>query len=177
MRKIVFAGILLAVLFSCNHKSEKSIVTERIQYDVNIKSPDPGLDWWVQNLEGQNREKFIHQIIDAAYEGKVKAWDIFGKQLTMEQVKAIENYSDTILVQNPEPPYNDSLIPVKHELNRKDITRIRFLEEWSINPTTLQMDKKILGIAPLLEKYTEKGELQGYMPLFWVYFDEKYPLK
>lgn len=168
---------IAALLFSCEKHQDQTVVTERIQYDVVIKSPDPELDWWVQNLEGPKREGLVNAIMDAAYSGKVKAYDVFGKQVTPEQVKAIENYTDTILVQEPNPPYSDTLVPVKHELSRKDITRIRFMEEWSMNPSTLQINKRVIGIAPLLEKYTEKGEFQGYMPLFWIYFDDKYPVK
>ena len=48
-------------------------VSSRIQYDVTIKSPDPSFDWWVQNIDGASREVFVRQILEAAYEGKVRA--------------------------------------------------------------------------------------------------------
>lgn len=165
-------------LVSCKQQeSKKKLVTERIQYDVQLKSPGPDYPWWVQNLEGPVRESFIKSIISAAYEGKVKAYDVDHKLLTPAEVKAIENRTDTIIGPSPTPPYNDTTMIIEHHLELDKINRVRFLEEWYMDETTLEMSKKIIGIAPVMESYDENGELRGWLPLFWVYFDKAYPAK
>ena len=179
MRKSpLFYGLLLGLLItSCHREPEKKVLTERIQYDVTIKNPDADQDWWVQNMEGSKREAFIKMILDEAYSGKIKAYDAFNNPLTVEQVKAIGNRTDTVLGPSPKPPYDDTLMVVKQQLQLRDITKVRFLEEWYIDEGTFKMEKKVVGIAPMILKYSETGELQGSMLLFWLYLDKKYPLK
>lgn len=166
------------LFFSCNNKkNDKKLITERIQYDVNIKSPDPNYDWWVQNLEGPNRESFVKSILNAAYKGELKAFDIFHNPLSVKELKAIGNRTDTITGTSPYPPYNDTIMVIKQELDLQRITRVRFLEEWRMDENTLQFDKKVLGISPIMESYDDQGNLRGYMPLFWIYLDKEYPAK
>ncbi len=175
---IIFSGFIF--FSSCKNEKEKAdkdskTITERIQYDVIIKSPDPELDWYSQNLEGIKREEFVKMIIDAATEGKVKSYDYFYKFLTPEELKKSFIKIDTISVQNLANPniYRDTII--KSELNLQEITKIRFLEEWKMNPENLNFTKRILGIMLMKENYGDSLELRGYSPLFWVYFDSKYP--
>jgi hypothetical protein len=173
--------ILSSVFFilSCNNSSKKNMtfITERIQYDVPIKSPDPDYDWWVQNIEGPKREAFVRMIIESAYSGKYRVYDYFNNPLTAEQVKNIGYRRDTLTFQRTNPPYAlyDTIVEKKLEL--RDITRIRFLEEWYMDENHLIMQKKVVGIAPITAVYSDSGELRGYMPLFWIYMDEKYPVK
>ncbi|MHC1706226.1 MAG: hypothetical protein AB9842_01760 [Bacteroidales bacterium] len=178
LSKILIVSAVLMIAVSCGKKKEGlKLITERIQYDVTIKSPDPDYDWWVQNLEGPTRESFVKDILNSAYSGKLKAYDIFHKPLTVNDVKAIGNRSDTITGTSPYPPYNDTVMVIKQELDLQHITRVRFLEEWRMDETSLQFEKKILGISPIIESYDEQGNLRGYMPLFWVYIDKDYPAK
>ena len=48
------AILIMQLITSCMQK-KREVVTEKIQYDVNIKSPDPDYDWWIQNLPGPQR--------------------------------------------------------------------------------------------------------------------------
>lgn len=178
LNQVGYLLLMIPFLFSCGKKGEeKKLVTERIQYDVTIKSPDPDFDWWVQNLEGSKREAFIKNILNAAYSGKLKAYDIFHNPLSVNDVKAIGNRADTVTGTSPNPPYNDTVMVLTQELDLQRITRVRFLEEWRMDENTLEFDKKVLGISPIIESYAENGELRGYMPLFWVYLDKDYPAK
>lgn len=172
-------SLVACIIVSCNRHGQQRMVqvTERIQYDVDIKSPDPDFDWWVQNIEGSKREVFIKQVMDAAYNGQVKAYSYFGESLTPRQVREIGFRRDTLTFQRAEPPYAFYDTVVERRINFNDITRFRFLEEWRMDPNTLEIHKKVTGIAPILKRYEETGELRGYMPLFWVYFDEEHRLK
>lgn len=185
MKKGFYLLLSLPALFfySCgndsntkDYKNEKQL-TERIQYDVLIKTPDPDLDWWTQNIEGSKREIFVKTILDLAYSGKVKAYDYFNEPLTTEQVKAIDNTSDTISVQDPDNPdiYLDTVI--KQTLDIQIITKVRFLEEWYLDEKDYSFDKKVCGVMLMKENYGDSMELRGYTPLFWLYFDDEYPAK
>ncbi|HRZ78057.1 MAG TPA: hypothetical protein P5248_11855, partial [Bacteroidales bacterium] len=165
------------LLSSCGTDTgeQGEVVTRRIQYDVTIKSPDPTYDWWVQNIEGQDREALVRDLLSAAYEGRVKAWDIFHQPLSPEQVKAIGNRTDTLTYQRSEEPYDLYDTVVTQTLSLNDITRIRFLEEWRSDASGFGLSKRVIGICPLLERYGPEGELRGYMPMFWIYYDPEYP--
>lgn len=183
IQRIICCFVLLALsgyITSCKNDKEKNssdqkIITERIQYDVLIKSPDVELEWYNQNLEGLKREDFLKTIINAAYEGKIKAYDYYNAPLTPEEVKKIDFKSDTITVQRATAPYNTYDTVIKTELNLQQITKIRFLEEWRMDPKSFQIDKKVLGMMLMKENYGDSMELRGYSPVFWIYFDSRYP--
>ncbi len=181
MTKIILtSAILLSAIFtfSCRNtnEDEKNIVTNRIQYDVPIHNTEPGMDWWMQNLEGSNREKLVKDIIRQVTNGDVQAYDFLNnKPLTAEEVKNRMRRVDSISVERSTPPYDLVDTVLVTEIRLSDISRIRFLEEWRMNEKTLAFSKKVAGICPMVERHTETGELRGYMPLFWVFFDKNYP--
>ncbi len=154
-------------------QTEKVIVTEKIQYDVNIKSPDPDYDWWIQNLPGPQRDKIVNMIMDGALSGKYKAFDYYGQPLSPNEIMRM--MADTIYytIMDEEPPYAERDTMVINNVFREDVLRIRFLEEWRIDPDILQMEKKILGIAPIARRPDLMG-MERWQPLFWIYTDQKY---
>jgi len=169
---------IVLVMISCHRDSDqaRNTITRRIQYDVNIKSPDQEMEWWVQNIEGASREKLLGNIFQQVKSGEVKAYDFFScNLLSVEDVNNLMRRVDSISVQSPIPPYELIDTVVVQELRLSDITKLRFLEEWGMDDKSLAFTKKIAGICPLTEKHTETGELLGYRPLFWVFFDKKYP--
>jgi hypothetical protein len=178
-------GILLSIILisACTGKKDEAdnkdnkLLTERIQYDVLIKTPDPEMDWWVQNIEGSKRESFIKTFLNLAYDGKVKAYDYFNNPLTPEQVKNIDNRVDTVSVPDPKNPEVNKDTVIKLKLDMQKITKVRFLEEWSFDEKKMNFDKKVVGLMLMKENYDEKAELRGYSPLFWLYFDDSYPAK
>ncbi len=181
MKNLNFLLIVLVIscfTFSCKNRDDsgKNIVTKRIQYDVMLRSPETDMDWWVQNIEGSNREKLVKDIIAKVANGEVKSYDFLTcKPFSADEIKQMMKRVDTISVESPKPPYGlvDTVLVTEIRLN--DITKLRFLEEWSMNDKTLAFSKKVLGICPLVEKLTDSGEIRGYKPLFWVFFDDRYP--
>ncbi len=180
MRKFVFAVITLisfALLISCGGK-KGDILTERIQYDVTIKTPEVDLEWWVQNLDGPKREKLIQSIINTANAGKLKIFDVMSnKQMTVAELKDRSVRTELLTLQRSYAPYENYDTLVTRELQLSDISRLRFLEEWYLNEKTGFITKKVIAICPLVESYTESGELRGYNPLFWLSFEKKFPLE
>lgn len=157
---------------ACQH-NEVELITEKIQYDVNIKSPDPEYDWWIQNLVGPQRDKLVDLIIDGAKAGKWQAYDYFNNPINAQEVKSI--FSDTMVVtmMHQEPPYEMYDTMIIYNILPGDILRLRFMEEWSINPDNLSFSKKIIGIAPVASRLDFNG-IERWQPLFWIYTDEKF---
>lgn len=166
--------MMLAVvsITSCMH-NEKKLITEKIQYDVNIKSPDPDYDWWIQNLPGPERDNLVNMIMDGALSGKYKVFDYYNQPLSPEAVKMM--MADTIYytIMDEEPPYQERDTMVINKILREDITRIRFLEEWTTDPETMQVYKKVLGIAPIARRPDLMG-MERWQPLFWIYTDKNF---
>lgn len=169
--------ILILILASCSRK-EGEMLTERIQYDVTIKSPETDLAWWVQNLEGPKREKFVKALMESARSGKVKVYDVMSnKLLSAEEIGSKGTKTELLTLQRPYEPYETYDTLVTRELQLSDISRVRFLEQWQINPENGKIHKEVLAICPLVESYTETGELRGYMPLFWLSYEKNFPLE
>ena len=173
MKKILISLILiLIILFACQQQ-DKEIITEKIQYDVNIKSPDPDYDWWIQNLPGPQRDKFVNMILDGALSGKYKAFDYYNRPLSSNEIMMMMADTTYYTIMDEEPPYAERDTMVVSQILREDIVRIRFLEEWRVNPDNLKMEKKILGIAPIARRPDLMG-MERWQPLFWIYTDQKY---
>ncbi len=182
-RLIIIYAVCSAFFFTiaCNNKkdTDKLVLTERIQYPVFVKSPyTEETDWWRENMEGRDREKFVNILLDAVLSGKVKAYDyITDALLTKNQIDGIYNRSDTLMLTRTDPPFNEYDTVITAKLDRQLIHRITFLEEWSFDEKNFKMEKKVVGIAPAITTYGDSTEILGYKPLFWIYLDEKYPLK
>ncbi len=181
MNKFLLLILILSFLTftsSCRNGTDagKNIVTKRIQYDVPIRNTDSDMDWWVQNIEGSKRDKLLKDIFEQVTSGEVKAYDFLScKPFTAEEIKSMMKRVDTISVERSTPPYDLVDTVLITEIRLSDITKLRFLEEWSMDDKTLVFTKKVVGICPLAERLDDSGALRGYKPLFWVFFDDKYP--
>ncbi|MBP7496840.1 MAG: hypothetical protein KA792_04165 [Bacteroidales bacterium] len=157
----------------------QTTLTERIRYDVIIRTERTDNDWWVENIDYYKRESFIKQLFDLVGNGLIQAYDIFDDSLSIQKVReAIGFSSDTIITKSPSPPFNDTIMVVTvNKIDIDKISKIRFLEEWYLDEKTVQLNKRIIGLAPLNEIYDDNNVFKGYTTLFWVYFDPKYPMK
>jgi hypothetical protein len=174
--KVLISLVLTAIvlLIGCEQKEvEKNYLTERIQYDVKIKGDDPEADWWVENIVGPDREKFVKQIIEKARRGELTAYDYFNNPLTPEQVQNIGVDTLVQTLRRTKEPYDEYDTMIVTTLDYGQVSKIRFLEEWTWDEGTLEISKKVLGISPVV--MVKVGEQEYNMPLFWVYIDDKYP--
>ncbi|HLN53806.1 MAG TPA: hypothetical protein VK212_08865 [Lentimicrobium sp.] len=172
---ILILGIAL-ITSSCG-RDKGEVLTERIQYDVTIISPEKDLEWWVQNLESNKREKFIKTIMNASKSGEHKIYDVLThKELTAEEIAQRGKRRELMTLQRENPPYEEYDTLVINDIELSDISKVRFLEEWYLNEETGLITKKVIAVCPMLESYTETGELRGHLPLFWISFVKKFPL-
>ncbi len=161
---------------SKNQSSKKVLITKRIQYDVFIKNTDSLKDWWMDNIEQTDREKFARMIIDKISSSKIKLYDFpFNTLLKDEDRKNILHPLKTVTLKRNKPPYDSYDTTIIQPLTPDKIIKIRFLEEWTLDPDAFELNKNVLGIAPITETYGPDGAFRGYTPLFWIYFDEHYP--
>lgn len=180
MKRLVLPVILMFItlVFSACGKSKGDLLTERIQYDVTINSPEQDLGWWVQNLEAAKREKLVKVIINSAKSGDHKLYDVItNKQLALEEIKDRGTRTEIMTLQKPNPPYESYDTLVTRDLQLSDISKVRFLEEWYLNEESGMITKKVIAICPMVESYTESGELRGHLPLYWISLVKKFPLE
>lgn len=178
-QSIICLSVVLVIFLSCSceHKKQE-YVTQRIQYDVTIKNPDPDFDWWIQNIEGMKREALINDLLEAAFRGEVKTYDPFSLSAnSIEQVKNLVVRHETVRLQRDVEPFDHYDTVIQKGISIHEIMKIRFLEEWTMNRKGMTIDKNILGIALMAESYDNTGFLRGYMPLFWIFYDDAYPGK
>jgi hypothetical protein len=149
------------------------VIADKIQYDVNIKSPDPEYDWWIQNLPGPQREQLVDIIIDGALSGKFQSYDYFYSPLSPAEVALVLSDTTFLTLRDEEPPYSERDTILVYNIQKEDIQRIRFLEEWYFDPETLATDKKVLGIAPIARRIDVNG-IERWQPLFWIFVDNEF---
>lgn len=75
---------------------------------------------------------------------------------------------DTVYVYNIDKDAEEVMV-VENELNWADVRRFRIKETWYFDSRTSSLQVRILGIAPLLERYTDSEEYLGEEVLFWVH--------
>jgi hypothetical protein len=171
---VIVTLVSILVATSCQ-QHKKEIITEKIQYDVNIKSPDPDYDWWIQNLPGPAREKLVEVILTGATTGKFQAYDYYNNPISSAEVRAILSDTTVVRLTQVEPPYESYDSVIIYNIVPEDIIRIRFLEEWRMNPEDLSFEKKIVGIAPVARRVVL--DMERWQPLFWIYPDKAFAKK
>ena len=146
-------------------------ITEKIIYEVGIINTDAKADWWKDNLPGPARDQLVKWMMDGVKSGEIVACNEDGKPLSPDEAASIGTETVSMTFQRPEPPYDTFDTIVCNELDYRDITRIRFMEEWHYDTGNNLISKKVTGMAPVIENYGPDGKFRGHEALFWV-FDE-----
>ncbi|MCD6112661.1 MAG: gliding motility protein GldN [Bacteroidales bacterium] len=121
-------------------------------------------------------------IMDALKEGSITAYDAstptdeFLVPLTYQEIMSRLERIDTVQYTRPYPPYDLYDTIIKKSFYPSDVKRIRIKEDWIFDKQRSQLDVRIIGICPVRDSYTEKGEFRGYDPLFWIYYPEARPI-
>ena len=129
--------------------------------------------------EDNGNQRFISILFNSIQAGDVTAFsgddDRFTTPLTKEQVAAvITGGLDTI----PEYDMNGEIIKYKvmqRQVEPDSIYRFRLKEEWIFDKESSRMFVRILGIAPVMTRYTTTGAPIGDVTLFWAYYPDLRP--
>jgi gliding motility associated protien GldN len=129
--------------------------------------------------EDNGNQRFISILFDAIQSGNVTAFsgddDRFTTPLTKEQVsQSITGGVDTIPVTDLEGNV------IRYDVRQKQVEpdsiyRYRLKEEWIFDKESSRMFVRILGIAPIMMKYTSTGIPVGDVTLFWAYYPDLRP--
>lgn len=176
MKKVIFGFLSIGLLLSLTQCVEeekiddRTTITKKIQYDVPILNPDATHDWWIRNIEGSDREEFLNNIFGRVLSGDVQAYDYFNEPLSIREVENI--LTDTLLqtLMRPTAPYVEYDTMIINKIEPSNISLLRFLEEWKYDAKTLQINKKVFAIGPVME-VTVNGQKVTRL-LFWIYTDE-----
>jgi gliding motility associated protien GldN len=133
-------------------------------------------------LSESNGMKSLFDVIKDALlvEGSITAYskgvtgreDDFRTPLLVSDVKGILESTDTISVQDPDTGEMIDQVQVD-VVESDDVTKYRIKEDWFFDRQRSERYIRIIGIAPMTERYTEDGEPTGqYEILFWLYFPE-----
>lgn len=94
---------------------------------------------------------------------------------TVEELKGKLSDTTWVTMPNPDDPDYDTTYMVIKQFEPSDVFYYWIVEDWFFDNKRSVLEKRIVGLAPMREKYTtdpNTGEriLQGKEVLFWVYF-------
>ncbi len=150
--------------------NEEMIITSHIAYDVFIDNSQPIIKdsygekpaFYFSNIEQSLRSEIVNIIVDAGFEKRSPVYDFFMTPMPEKYLEYMKGDRGTV---------NDTT--QSSVLNRTDVVRIKFLEEWSLNTSTLKFTKRLISVSPYVLSYDEFGEFRGYRFLFWLVFDQE----
>ena len=125
----------------------------------------------------KDRRSLTQVIMEAVKEGSLTAYsasdDEFTLTLTKAEIDKIGAKTDTMYVENPDPPYDLQMKIVVNEFDPGTVKEYRIKEDWFFDRQRSVLDVRIIGICPVADNIDPvTGEIRGSTPLFWIYFPE-----
>ncbi len=123
---------------------------------------------------------FIEIVLDAVKKGKVKAYsnmdDRFTNALTKEQIlEILIGKPDTLMVEDPVTGQQVMKI-TQREFNPDVVTKYRLKEDVLFDRNLGRQVTRIIGVAPIQDKYNEDGSFRASQAVFWLYYPEIRPM-
>jgi len=132
------------------------------------------------NLPFRHPENGLFQIMQTGLEtGHLTAYspedDRFGEVISSQTIDEKLSTSDTAMVWNIEKGIYEQQI-VTNDFNPDLIKRWRIQEVWYFDSRHSNMQVRVIGIAPMIEKQSEHENAVLYeTPLFWINYDQARP--
>lgn len=116
-------------------------------------------------------QRFSEILLDGALKGEMAIYrgDDFKDRLSINEIENLLYKTDTIWVIDP-LTYVESMKIIKNDFNHAEISRYRIKEVWYVDNQTSRMNVRILGIAPLQDKYDDNGNFRYELPLLWIHY-------
>lgn len=120
---------------------------------------------------------FFDVLKQEAQSGKITLYEnngdkYFKKAIAKDSVQQCWSRVDTVITFNPETMVENPPTAVYNTLNSDDIVAYRLKESWFFDKETSRMEVRIIGIAPIITKKNEMGDVLFTYPMFWVYYPE-----
>lgn len=119
---------------------------------------------------------FIEILLDAVKKGKAKAYsnydDKFTSALTREQIQEmLVGKPDTI--ESPDAVTGEMKLIIRNrEFDPDIVTKYRVKEDWLFDRNLGRMVVRIIGIAPIVDRFDDDGNYKFSQALFWLYYPE-----
>lgn len=130
-------------------------------------------DWNSPNWNSYARQKFRNLLINRVLSQKSKAYDYYtGNLLSLEHLKANLGHEKFEVVTIDPETGDEKIIEYETEIVNEFIKSVIFIEDWYIDPQTMLIDKRVMGIAPV--RFTEEietGNIEKKVA-FVLYFDK-----
>lgn len=124
-------------------------------------------------------QPFIKILLTAAENNDIDVYsttdDKFTSRFTEEEMAQLGGTVDTIITFDP-VTYEEKQEIVRNDLNPEDIKRFRLKEVWFFDEETSSLQVRILGIAPIRDKYDNEGNFLFEFPMFWAYYPQLRPI-
>ena len=117
---------------------------------------------------------FFSIIRELAENGDIAVFkdEFFREPMTVEEVNNELYRVDTTSVFDYDT-YEETIQVVANDINWEDIKQFRVKEVWYFDKEVSQLESRILGISPILDKFDEAtGEFKYALPIFWIYYPE-----
>lgn len=136
-----------------------------------------------------NYEKahLVNILIQAARKGEITLYHAFNDNFTNPMTPK-ETYNlgvsvDTVCTFDPNTYiedyanmdtrfYENDCATVYSDLDPTDIKKYRLKEVWYFDEKTSSMGVRILGIAPIMNRYDDNGYFLNASPMFWAYYPD-----
>jgi gliding motility associated protien GldN len=159
-------------------REDDAVYKQRVWREIDTREK-MNLPFRYAAKEDNGDQRFISILFNSIQAGDVTAFsgedDRFTTPMTKEQVSGIiTGGMDTVPVMDMEGNI------VKYEVRSKQIDpdsiyRFKLKEEWIFDKESSRMFVRILGIAPVMMKYTSTGIPIGDVTLFWAYYPDLRP--
>ncbi len=97
--------------------------------------------------------------------------DEFRYEIDEQELDSVMNPVKITYVENLETGEKEE-VRVKEAIKASDVVAYKLKEDWIFDKQRSERYVRIIGIAPVINKYSESGELKGTKELFWLYFPE-----
>ncbi len=125
------------------------------------------------NQPFRNEDRAFFTILqDLAMEGEITVFkdEKFKEPMDADDLTSILNRIDTVLVYDPET-YEEQITITNNPLDPASVQRYRVKEVWFFDKKTSTVKVRILGIAPIQDRFDDTtGEFLYEAPLFWAYY-------
>jgi gliding motility associated protien GldN len=129
-----------------------------------------------------NRKSLFDVVKRALLDGEIVAFDnpltddAFTMRMRLSQLDSLFNPVDSQDVPNPDIPEELMRTGIPNPLTSNKIKAWWIKEDWFFDRQRGVMDVRIIGLCPLQEHLDNEGQIDGYKPLFWLYFDQLRPV-
>ena len=123
----------------------------------------------------QDRVSFMSMVIAGLKDGRITAYDAFtddfSKPLTYEEFMTANTNIVEREVENLDNPGETKKQTDTITFSSEHVKMLRVKEDWFIDRQRSMRDIRIIGLAPVTQKFNEDGSFRSYQTMFWLHYD------